>query len=97
MKIIMEKSLHDFDFWSGAVFTARHLDYDDFNQIESILEYEYIDGITETELNDLFWFEEDTIAQWLGYADFEELMKREEEEEKEEEEEEEEEEEKEGC
>lgn len=29
--------------------------------------------MSETEINDLFWFEEDTIAQWLGFDDFEAL------------------------
>lgn len=35
----------------------------------------------ETEINDLFWFEEDTIAEWLGYFSFDEIMNRDKEEE----------------
>ena len=75
MKIYEEKSLIDFEFWSGAIYRAEKLTVDEFNQIEVILEELYPDGIDETTINDLFWFEEDTIAEWLGYADFEELEK----------------------
>ena len=51
----------------------------------------YPEGMDETEINDLFWFEDDLIAQWLGYEDFEALMNRDKDEEEEDEEEEEEE------
>ena len=30
---------------------------------------------TETQINDLFWFDSDLIAQWLGFEDFEDLEK----------------------
>lgn len=30
--------------------------------------------MSDTEINDIFWFEEDFIAETLGYNDFEELM-----------------------
>lgn len=33
----------------------------------------YPDGMSETELNDLLWFEDDTIAEWLGFEDWEAL------------------------
>ena len=33
-------------------------------------------GLSEAEINDLFWFEEDVIAEWLGYESFEEIMER---------------------
>lgn len=44
--------------------------------IETMLEDIYPDGIGETELNDLFWFDDDTIAEWLGYESFEQIMER---------------------
>lgn len=28
---------------------------------------------TETDINDFFWFDTETIAAWLGYKDFETL------------------------
>lgn len=44
--------------------------------IENIIEDMYPDGADETTINDLFWFEDDTIAEWLGYNDFEEIINR---------------------
>lgn len=79
MKMYKEESLINFNFWSGARDTVKHLTSDDLNTIESILEDTNPDGLSETEINDFFWFEEDTIAEWLGYSDFEELMNRDEE------------------
>ena len=66
--------MKDFEFWSGARDRAKYLTDDQFDTIEAILEDAYPDGMTDTEINDFFWFEEDTIADWLGYNSFEELM-----------------------
>ena len=76
MKVYKEESLRSFEFWSGAKNTAEYLTYEELDQIEAILEESYPEGLDETAINDLFWFEEDTIAEWLGYADFEEIMNR---------------------
>lgn len=65
MKITSEKSLFNFDFWSGAETTANKLTNKKFNIIESQLEDCYPDGIDETQLNDIFWFEQDFVAQML--------------------------------
>ena len=89
MKIYTETSLTDFDFWSGARDTVKYLTYDEMEQIEAILEDIYPDGMTDTQINDIFWFEDDWIAEMLGYEDFEAIMHRDDEEEDEEEEEEE--------
>lgn len=83
MKIYAEKSLRDFDFWSGAKDTVEYLTLDELDQIEEMLEDINPDGMDETEINDFFWFEDDTIAEWLGYEDFEELMHRDEDDEEE--------------
>jgi len=80
MKIYSEKSLQDFNFWSGAADTARYLTDEEIDQIESTLEELYPDGMDETAVNDFFWFEDDTIAEWLGYDSFEDIMERENEE-----------------
>lgn len=85
MKIYTETSLRNFEFWSGAVDRVKYLTYEELDQIETLLEDLYPDGMDETEINDFFWFEEDTVADWLGYSDFEELMHRDDEEEEEEE------------
>ena len=68
-------SLYDFEFWSGAKDTAEALTNEDFDTLEIILEEMYPDGIDDGWLNDLFWYESDTIAEWLGYDDWETLEK----------------------
>ena len=47
----------------------------EFNQLESIIEESYPEGIDETELNDLFWHDSETIADWLGTTE-EEILNR---------------------
>ena len=69
MKITSELNLSNFDFWSGAKdhkFTNSELE-----QIELILSDFYPDGITDTQLNDLFWFEEENLCDRIG-IDYEE-------------------------
>lgn len=77
MKVYKEVSGYDFDFWGGAVDRVKYLKIDEVEQIFSMLEEIYPDGMSETEVNDFFWFEEDTIADWLGYDSFEEIENRE--------------------
>jgi hypothetical protein len=88
MKVYMETSLKDFGFWSGAKDTVKYLTDDELDTIEAILEDTYPDGMEDTQINDIFWFEDDWIAEMLGYEDFEALMHRDDEEEEEDEEEE---------
>ena len=76
MKIYTETSLTNFEFWAGAKDTVKYLTDEELEQIETMLEELYPDGIDETAVNDFFWFEDDTIAEWLGYNDFEEIMNR---------------------
>lgn len=77
MKIINETSLRNFDFWSGARTTAdtlwEKIGGSAFDTIESILEECYPEGITDTQINDIFWFEEDWLADILGYESWEQL------------------------
>ena len=65
MKIYTEQSLRDFQFWSGAKDFAETLTDEQFDQIEAILEDLYPDGMTDTQINDFFWFEEENIREWL--------------------------------
>jgi|BioPla2DNA2_1021312.scaffolds.fasta_scaffold99530_1 hypothetical protein len=66
MKIHSEKSLSDFEFWSGGKDRAEKLTSEELDQIELTLEELYPDGIDETELNDLFWFDFETVLEWIG-------------------------------
>ena len=76
MKVYREVSLGEFDFWAGARDRVKYLSRDELEQIERILEELAPDGLSETDLNDLFWFEDDLIAEWLGYEHFGEIMER---------------------
>lgn len=83
MKIYTEMSLSSFEFWSGAEIIANELTDEQLYTIEQHLEEQYPDGMDDEELNDLFRFEEDYIAQILGYADWEEFMHKDDEDEEE--------------
>lgn len=61
--------------WSGAKDTLADLDDDQLNTIIQILADEYPDGIDETELNDFLWFERETIADWLGFDNYDALIR----------------------
>lgn len=67
MTIYTEMSLEDFEAWSGAVDTLnRIINEGKCEVLENILEDLYPEGMTDTELNDLLWFEEETVYEWLG-------------------------------
>lgn len=77
MRIYTEESLTNFEFWAGAKDTVKYLTNEELYTIEKMLEELNPEGMSDTEINDFFWFEDDTIAEWLGYNDFEEIMSRE--------------------
>lgn len=75
MKIYSETSLRDFEFWSGAKDRVKYLSMRDLDEIEFALEEIYSETeLEDTTINDIFWFEEDWIAEILGYSNFDELM-----------------------
>jgi hypothetical protein len=76
MLITSEKSLRTFEFWAGAKDRAKHLTGDELDIIEEQLEMQYPDGVDETELNDLFWFDFETVAEWIGETE-ESIIERE--------------------
>lgn len=78
MRLYKDESISNFKFWGGAKDTAKYLTDDEMDTIEGILEELYPDGMDETTLNDIFWFEDNLIAEWLGYDSFEAIMEREE-------------------
>lgn len=77
MKIYREETLRSFDFWSGGKRVADYLwdkfGGDAFDTIEREWDLEYPDGMDETQVNDMFWFETDYIATLLGYRNWEHL------------------------
>lgn len=72
MKIYSETSLAYFNFWSGAKANAEIFTYEQLEQIEAELEGLYPDGMSETELNDIFWFDIDWLKEIAGVEEEEE-------------------------
>lgn len=66
MKVFCERSLTSFEFWGGASLNARMLKYDELEDVEMMLEDIYPDGMGETLINDLFWFEFDFVCSLIG-------------------------------
>lgn len=68
MKIVNDNlSLANFDAWSGAKDTKQTiLDNDKENEFEAMIDELYPDGLTDTQLNDLLWFEDEWIYETLG-------------------------------
>ena len=60
-------TLRNFDAWSGAVDTKETIiSAGKDKDFDYLIEELYPDGITDTQLNDLLWFEEDWIFEVLG-------------------------------
>lgn len=83
MKIYKECSLTDFEPWSGGADRFRVFTCEQLETIEQELEVLCPDGMSETEINDLFWFDENLLATWLGFDDFDALERHNNEEEEE--------------
>ena len=71
MKITSEISLKNFKAWSGAKDTLNKLiELDKCDELEFILDDLYPDGLTETELNDILWFDDEWIYETLGIEEY---------------------------
>ena len=89
MTYTVETSLADFPAWSGAVHTLDVLIEKDLcDTVEACLVDVLGEYPTDTEINDMLWFETDAIAEWCGFSSWEALENGEEEDEEEVEEEE---------
>lgn len=66
MIITREETLNNFDFWSGAKDNANMLTYKQLEQITEALEEIYPEGMTETQINDLFWFDFAYVCELIG-------------------------------
>lgn len=67
MKIINETSLENFKAWSGAVSTLdRIISEGKCDTLEAILEEQYPEGMTDTQLNDILWFEDEWCYEMCG-------------------------------
>ena len=60
-------SLSDYKPWSGAVDTFDKIRKEDkMDELDAFIEEMYPDGLTDTELNDLLWFEPEYVFDSLG-------------------------------
>lgn len=74
MKIVIEnQDLASFETWSGATETKNTILNaglaDDF---ERLIDDIFPDGLSDTQLNDILWFESDWIFEQLGITEEEE-------------------------
>jgi hypothetical protein len=73
MKTYNETNLVNFDAWSGAIETKNAIiDAGKENDFDNLIEELYPDGLSETQLNDILWFEEEWIFEMLGISEEEE-------------------------
>lgn len=76
MTITYELDLDSFKAWSGAVDTLDRIQREGkCGKLENILEDLYPDGMTETQLNDLLWFDSEQVYEWLGIRSEEQIRK----------------------
>lgn len=77
MTIRKEIALRDFEFWSGGADRANNCSAEELDTLEQFFEEtEPEEGWTDTDINDMFWFEFDTLAQYLGYKDEEDFDRK---------------------
>ena len=66
MTIKTEQSLRNFEFWSGAKDNAAMMTAEELDSVENELEAMYPEGMTDTEINDLFWFDFEYVCDLIG-------------------------------
>lgn len=74
MKVTYEFSLAEFEAWNGGADTLRKIE--EFNlthpgameQAEQYIEECLGDEATETEINDMLWFNDDEILEAINYS-----------------------------
>ena len=67
MLIKTETNLRNFKAWSGAIETKKIiLDAGLEEEFEMLIDELYPEGLTDTELNDLLWFDSGWILENLG-------------------------------
>lgn len=70
MKLFRGETIADFKAWSGAVDTQnRIIEENKENEFDQLIEEIYPDGLDETQLNDLLWFDDEWIFEQLGMSE----------------------------
>jgi len=72
MALIVNVGIEGYKPWCGAVSTWEDIEEaNKVDELEYLLEEIYPEGITDTQLNDLLWFESDWIYAQLDINDME--------------------------
>lgn len=66
MKVIREISLSSFEFWGGAKLNADMLSIEELEQLDDMIVDVYDEGVSETMMNDIMWFEFEWVCELLG-------------------------------
>ena len=70
MEYVIDRSLDNFDAWSGGKDTLEVLiEKGDCDKVEDFIN-ECFNHPTDTDINDFLWFSRDEIAEYLGYEDW---------------------------
>lgn len=70
MALVVNVGIDGFKPWSGAISTWNEIEEaNKVDGLEYLLEEIYPEGITDTQLNDILWFESDWIYESLGITD----------------------------
>ena len=69
MKIYEETTLKDFDFWMGARAFADRLNNDEWEILELYFDEAYPEGIANTDLNDIFWFDQEMLLEIINVTE----------------------------
>ena len=66
MKLYTETDLYSFEAWSGAVEMQKKIIVEDkAADFEAMIEELYPDGLSETQLNDILWLEDEWLTEAL--------------------------------
>ena len=71
IKVMKEINIEDFEAWSGGKDTLdRIIEEGKEKEFEDYISDLYPDGIDETQLNDILWFDSDQVFQDLGINEY---------------------------
>ena len=74
MKVFREITIGEFEPWSGAVDTYDLIiNNDKEDEFDALIEELYPEGIDETQLNDILWFDDEWVLESLGIESEEEF------------------------
>jgi hypothetical protein len=76
MMITRETNIHEIEFWAGAATFADELSWNELETIGDAIEELYPQGLSETQLNDILWFDTDWCCELLGYKDYDDFIEQ---------------------